>query len=133
MCESRYEDYLNFTYPRTTSSPYLTGSLDGAQGSSWPVENMRLLVYGVVPLRSNTARWLSERAKRFINQIITHFCFTPSYVEVIFNFSRFLLVLKRAELQHRPPHRRLAKTQLGGSLRLGSEHKNSEERAGRTI
>lgn len=31
------------TYPSTTSSPYLTGSLDGAQCSSWLDENMRLV------------------------------------------------------------------------------------------
>lgn len=28
------------THPRTTSSPYFTGSLSGALGSSWPGENM---------------------------------------------------------------------------------------------
>ena len=31
------------THPSTTSSPYFTGSLDGAQCSSWLDENMRLL------------------------------------------------------------------------------------------
>lgn len=31
------------TYPSTTNSPYFTGSLDGAQYSSWLDENMRLL------------------------------------------------------------------------------------------
>jgi len=29
-----------WTHPKTTSSPYFTGSLVGAQCSSWPVENM---------------------------------------------------------------------------------------------